>query len=178
MKLSELDIIAALRSKVNASYLKKVIPSLTQKRLDEFYDELASGYSKIDGARLYIDGASDKNGNGGIGVILFNDHQAVDNISRSIGKSTNNEAEYQALLEGVSLALKHHFKTISVYSDSELLVKQINGQYKVKAQNLKSLHDQAQLSLSKFDDYSVTWVPREKNSIADGLAKTGSGLNS
>ena len=66
-----------------------------------------------------------------------------------------------------------NFNNIEIYSDSELLVKHINGQYKVKAANLKPLYDLVTKSIRKLDKFSIRWVPREENSLADELAKKG-----
>ena len=174
MRQNESEILEAIRGHISVSDLKKQFPSLTKKSLDKFFELLIQKISKNESAEIYIDGASDSKGIGGIGVIMTSNGSIEERISRSVGKATNNEAEYLALITGLELALKHNFNKISIYSDSELLVKQVKGIYRVKANNLKPLHDRVVNSLDSFGKYSLKWIPREKNSVADTLAKNGS----
>jgi len=78
------------------------------------------------------------------------------------------------MIAGLETALNNNFNNIKVYSDSELLVKQVNGRYKVKAENLKPLFNQVLDVLNEFKKFEVSWISREKNSLADNLAKRGS----
>ncbi len=86
-----------------------------------------------------------------------------------IGRATNNVAEYQALIAGLEIALDRGVERLDVFLDSELVVRQVNGQYKVKDAGLKPLHQQACLLLSKFHEVDVKHVRREQNSAADAL---------
>jgi len=89
------------------------------------------------------------------------------------GNKTNNEAEYQALINGLKVILKLKQLNVDIYSDSELVVKQINGQYKVKNERMIILNRKVRKILEQLDSWTISHIPREKNSIADKLAKSG-----
>jgi dinuclear metal center YbgI/SA1388 family protein len=120
---------------------------------------------------LYTDGGARGNpGPAGIGARLMTaDGVVVEDVSDYIGKATNNVAEYQALIAGLEVALDRGIERLDVFLDSELVVRQVNGQYKVKDAGLKPLHAQACLLLSKFHEVDVRHVRREQNSAADAL---------
>lgn len=120
---------------------------------------------------IYIDGAAKGNpGPAGIGVILCHDGNVIKNISRHIGNTTNNVAEYTALIYALQEALMLKVSKIKVWTDSELLYKQLQGQYKVKHQNLKPLFEQLQHLLKGFASFEIQHIPREQNRGADKLA--------
>jgi ribonuclease HI len=121
--------------------------------------------------RLYTDGGARGNpGPAGIGARLLDaSGDVVEELADSIGTATNNVAEYQALLAGLELALDHDVQRLDVFLDSELVVRQVNGQYKVKDAGLKPLHAQACLLLSRFLEVDVRHVRREQNAEADAL---------
>jgi len=125
------------------------------------------------GVTVRVDGASRGNpGHAGIGAIVeFDDGRSPVELCSYIGKTTNNVAEYRALLlaleEASRLAPSGH---LTVYSDSELLVRQLNGQYKVKAEHLRPLYIEALRLLSAFSSTCVMHVAREENRKADLLA--------
>ncbi len=122
-------------------------------------------------AMLFCDGASSGNpGDSGIGILLIIDGHEY-KISEYIGRATNNIAEYMALLKGLQEAKRHGVYAIDIHTDSELLVRQLKGQYKVKSKNLLKLYEQANLLLRDFKDYSIIHIPREENIEADNLAK-------
>ena len=85
-------------------------------------------------------------------------------------QATNNEAEYLGLLTGLQSALALGIKRIQVEGDSELVIKQVNGVYKVKAENLKGLYAEVINVIRKFDWYQISHIPRKENSRADELA--------
>lgn len=87
-----------------------------------------------------------------------------------VGRATNNFAEYSGLLRALDLLAAAKARRVEIVSDSELLVRQINGQYKVKSADLKPLFDDAKYLLSEFEAWKVRHVLREKNKEADGLA--------
>jgi len=120
---------------------------------------------------LYTDGGARGNpGPAGIGAVLLTaSGDLVEELGDFIGKATNNVAEYQALLAGLELALDRGVERLDVFLDSELVVRQVNGQYKVKDAGLKPLHAQACLLLSRFHEVSVKHVRREQNAEADRL---------
>jgi len=122
--------------------------------------------------RLYTDGACRGNpGNGGAGAVLFDEQgDVVTTAKKFLGSCTNNEAEYAALILGLEEALAGGHKTIQIFLDSELLVRQINGIYRVKNSRLKELMKEVQRHLVVFDEYTVKHVPRSENAVADRLA--------
>ncbi len=120
---------------------------------------------------LYTDGASRGNpGPAAFGIVLTDTYGAViEESGETLGRMTNNEAEYYALLRGLELAAKHRADEIEVRADSEFMVRQLNGIYRVKAGNIKPLYTKAIHSLARFK-YKITHVPRERNWRADALA--------
>lgn len=125
-------------------------------------------------AQLYCDGASRGNpGDAGIGCLIVLDNKRIE-ISEYIGKTTNNVAEYTALIKGLQEALKHEVEEIEIFSDSELLVYQINGVYKVRNKKLIPLYEKVKELLNKFKKYQIAHIYREENSVADRLAKEAS----
>ena len=120
---------------------------------------------------LYCDGASSGNpGESGIGVVLLLNDKSYE-ISEHIGIATNNIAEYTALLRGLSKAKGLKIERLKIFLDSELIVKQIQGSYKVKNENLKALFQEALTHLKSFKAYAINHIPREQNKRADSLAK-------
>ena len=95
----------------------------------------------------------------------------VDRISKAIGPATHNEAEYQALIEGLELAHDHGIQRIRVYMDSELVVDQVNGVSAVKQAHLRELHQDASDLRAGFKSFRISWVPREWNAEADQLVR-------
>ncbi|MFH0916808.1 MAG: Nif3-like dinuclear metal center hexameric protein [bacterium] len=122
-------------------------------------------------ARLWIDGGSRGNpGPSAIGVVLEDDKGSLlDTVSRAIGVATNNVAEYRALLTGLELAEAAGTREVEVLSDSELLVKQMRGEYRVRNEGLKPLHEEAERRARGFDRFSIRHVNREQNAHADSL---------
>jgi ribonuclease HI len=119
-----------------------------------------------------VDGASRGNpGQAGFGVhVTAPDGSEVASLFGYLGTATNNVAEYQALLHGLRFALAHGARSVEVYSDSELLVRQIEGRYRVKNAGLVPLHREARALLARFERAGVSHVPREQNREADALA--------
>jgi ribonuclease HI len=120
----------------------------------------------------HVDGGARGNpGPAGFGVMLRDaSGNAVAELSEYLGQQTNNVAEYSALLAALNYALQHGFTALRVFSDSELMVKQIKGQYKVSNAALKVLHGNARGLIARLDSFSITHVLREKNRDADRLA--------
>jgi ribonuclease HI len=118
-----------------------------------------------------VDGGSRGNpGPAAIGVVVRNDDGAVvESVGETIGRETNNVAEYKAMLRGLELALAHGADEVEMIGDSELIIRQIEGRYKVKKADLKPLHAEAKELLGKFDRWTVRHVKREHNADADAL---------
>jgi ribonuclease HI len=122
--------------------------------------------------RLHVDGASRGNpGEAGFGVhVTGDDGSEVASLYGYLGKATNNVAEYQALLHGLRFALARGASRVEIFSDSELLVRQVEGRYRVKSPGLQPLHREAKGLLARFERVRVAHVPRERNREADALA--------
>lgn len=123
----------------------------------------------------YTDGASRGNpGNAGIGILLVDEKDnVIKEICEYIGQTTNNIAEYTAMVTALKEALEMNFDEIEVISDSELMVKQISGEYQVKNEGLKPLYKETRELLKQFKSFTVRHVRREHNKKADGLANRG-----
>ena len=120
---------------------------------------------------IYIDGASRGNpGNASIGVVICQGEHIVKNISRLIGTATNNVAEYSALICALEEALILKAGQLKIYTDSELLYKQIKGEYKVRHANIKPLYEQVVNLFRGFNSAEVFHIKRENNRGADKLA--------
>ncbi len=122
-------------------------------------------------AVLYVDGGARGNpGPAGVGAVLEDD--AGNELARAnayIGEATNNVAEYRALLLGLERARELGVRDLEIVNDSQLVARQLTGEYRVKNEDLKLLHDQARRALREFEHWSVRSVPREKNEVADAL---------
>ena len=130
--------------------------------------------TKDDQGVLYVDGASFGNpGPSGIGIVLTQGDQVLADLSQDVGWGTNNQAEYRALIAGLNEAIKRDIRSLLVRSDSQLLVRQVTGEYKVKDRKLKVMMSEIQGLLSKFEKARFEHVRREFNERADELAKAG-----
>ncbi|MBB6146929.1 putative phosphoglycerate mutase [Silvibacterium bohemicum] len=130
-----------------------------------------SSHSK-DLVTAYCDGGSRGNpGPAGFGVFIQGaDGETVAELSEYLGKHTNNYAEYSALLASLDFALTQGHPRLKVVSDSELMVKQIKGQYKVNSPELRPLYEEAKRRIARLDAFQIQHVLREKNQRADRLA--------
>jgi probable phosphoglycerate mutase len=120
----------------------------------------------------YIDGGSRGNpGIAGYGVAVQDENgEPVAGLSQHLGIRTNNFAEYSALIGALQYALANGYDGLRAYADSELMVRQINGVYKVKSPDLQPLFREAKALISKLKLFSIHHVPREQNREADRLA--------
>ena len=121
---------------------------------------------------LFSDGAARGNpGPAAAGAVLKNGKgEVVAEISEYLGETTNNQAEYQALRLGLEKALELNVRRLHVFLDSELVVKQLKGDYKVKHPDLIPLYQKVKTHLQKFSSFTIAHVYREKNKEADRLA--------
>jgi ribonuclease HI len=126
---------------------------------------------KLEKAKLFTDGGSRGNpGPSALGyVILDMSDGEIKKESEYLGITTNNQAEYKALLYGLKDALDHGVKELEVYMDSQLIVNQVNGEYKVKNADLLPIYTSVKDLASRFNKISFTHVPRAMNKIADAL---------
>ena len=120
---------------------------------------------------VHIDGASKGNpGPAGVGIIISEHGQVLANISEFIGETTNNIAEYTALVYALQEALKLKAESLEINTDSQLLQRQISKVYKVKDPDIVLLYNQASRLLQSFPGYRINHIPREQNYGADKLA--------
>ena len=121
---------------------------------------------------IYIDGASRGNpGRAGAGIWITNgEGKKISEVSRYLGHKTNNEAEYWALLLGLREAKRLGGEALQIFTDSELVERQIKGVYRVKDLNLKALHKTVIENLKTFSSFEIESIPREENKEADRLA--------
>lgn len=123
-------------------------------------------------AILNTDGGARGNpGPAGIGVVVKDeDGIVIDEIARPLGRTTNNVAEYEALIAGLKLALDHGVTELEVHIDSELVVHQLEGKWKIKNERLRGLAVTAQTLLGRFEAVTIKHVRRSQNTHADQLA--------
>jgi len=196
MKKSE--ILAALAKHLDAGKLLTDYPDLDRDGLSKLLKEAASAlgpvevepkapakkapekkpavrHEKTHPSRkliLHTDGASRGNpGLAGIGVLIEDETgHIVKKIAHFLGRATNNQAEYAALLAGLKAAHELGADEVHVSADSELLVKQFKGEYRVKNPDLQAMHAEARALSGNFRHVVVKHIPREQNSEADALA--------
>jgi ribonuclease HI len=121
--------------------------------------------------RLFADGGSRGNpGPAGVGAVLFDEKgEAVEEVSKYIGTATNNVAEYLAVIYGLQEAVFRGVKEIVINVDSQLVARQLKGEYRVKDQNIRKFFDIASNLLRMFDKIEIREIPREENGDADAL---------
>ncbi len=121
---------------------------------------------------IFTDGGARGNpGPAGIGVTISDEHGTVlTEFGEAIGETTNNVAEYTALLRALKAAADYDVDSVEFFLDSELVVKQLNGEYKVKNAGLKGLHAAALERLGKYGEVRIRHITRAKNKVADRLA--------
>ena len=122
--------------------------------------------------RVYSDGAARGNpGPAGAGAVLTDAAgNVIARLGRYLGKQTNNVAEYEGLLLGLKHARELGYREVEVRADSQLLIRQLKGEYAVRHAGLKPLHAEALRLLRSFDRYDLQHVPREENALADEMS--------
>ena len=120
----------------------------------------------------YIDGGARGNpGPAGYGVhVCDQSGKVLAEISKFLGHQTNNYAEYSALLAALDYAIANGYRKLKIFSDSELLVKQLRGEYKVRSPELRELYEEARARIRKLEKFQIEHVRRELNRAADRLA--------
>ncbi|HET9153074.1 MAG TPA: ribonuclease HI family protein [Solirubrobacterales bacterium] len=118
-----------------------------------------------------VDGGARGNpGPAAIGVVLRDGGgRVLEEVGEKIGEATNNVAEYKALLRGIELAAEYGAGEVDLIGDSELVVRQVEGRYKVKNAGIKPLHEEVKRALGEFDSWSIRHVRRAENADADRL---------
>jgi ribonuclease HI len=121
---------------------------------------------------IHTDGASRGNpGEAGAGAVISDSQgRTVKELKLYLGMASNNVAEYRAAIHALERALELGARSVTLYLDSELVVRQLRGEYRVREPHLKTLHQNAQEILNRFSQYSILYVSREENRRADQLA--------
>ena len=127
---------------------------------------------KIKRVVIHADGASLGNpGPAAIGATIKDEQgRLITTISQGIGRTTNNQAEYRAIIAALEKAIELGAKQVDIKLDSQLVVRQINGQYRVKNAALKPLYQQVKHLQSLLGGFTITHIPRQQNTEADNLA--------
>ena len=164
----ELDA-AMNESKVEREQKKRQRAAAAERERAEVVEKVVERPPRV---CLYTDGAARGNpGPAGAGAVIISPAgHIMAKLGKFLGESTNNVAEYTGLILGLKRAKAMGIKELDVFSDSELLVRQLAGEYAVKADHLKPLHDEAQALLKAFPDVHVAHIPREQNAQADEMS--------
>jgi ribonuclease HI len=119
----------------------------------------------------FVDGGSHGNpGPAGVGLVITDDSGHRVEISESIGRGDNNFAEYSALLYALKYAVRNEFLHLHVFSDSEVVVKQMNGHYACHSPGLRQIYELCTNLISSLERFSIAHIRREKNAHANRLA--------
>ena len=127
---------------------------------------------KIKKVVIFTDGTAEPNpGPAAIGATIKDEQgKLITSISQPIGQATNNQAEYRAIIAALENAISLGASQVDIHSDSELVVRQINGQYRVKNAALKPLYQRVKQLQSQLKGFTITHIPRQQNIEADSLA--------
>ena len=124
--------------------------------------------------KLFVDGAADLHSKtAGIGGVIYSNDKELYNFSEPLFDKTNNEAEYLSLIKGIEQLIDLKVINVNIFADSELVVKQVLGIYKVKNERMKILHSLVLEKLKLIDQWNLVHIRREKNMRADELSKLG-----
>lgn len=120
--------------------------------------------------KIYTDGGARGNpGPAAIGVVFMNGDEILDEYKEFIGDTTNNQAEYRAVLAALNISRDKGYTNLDFYIDSQLVVEQLNRNYKVKDKGLQQLFLEAWNIIQEFKKVTFTHIPREENTAADRL---------
>ena len=190
--MNDQEMLRAVHGGIEWARLFEAHPELSREQVDGLFGRLADSVGDeaadasspppspagaaiegIEGIVLHCDGASSGNpGPASIGVVLCGrDDTELESWGRSVGRQTNNAAEYLALIAGMERALELGAKSVEVRSDSELMVRQLEGRYRVKNAGLAPLYEKARALLGRLERWSARHVTRDHNTKADALAK-------
>jgi ribonuclease HI len=173
--LNRAEIFAALAQELDIPGVCRRF-GLSREDLARLFKDAAALFQRQNQAgpwRLQVDGGARGNpGPAGAGAVLFDPGgQKKGQVSRYLGETTNNVAEYQALLHGLQLALSLGVKHLEIQADSLLVVQQVKGAYQVKTPHLLPLWRQAHKTLQQFDAWTISHIDRSFNRDADRLAR-------
>ncbi len=149
-------------------------PNLDSRELSDLFEGAELSAVPLDShLTIYTDGASSGNpGPAGIGIVIYDkEDRQVGKVSHAIGSKTNNYAEYMAIVRALKIARYFRANSVKIRTDSELIVKQISGEYQIKNQTLKKLYDEVTGLMASIKSCRVEHVSRNFNDKADFLAK-------
>ncbi|WKA04769.1 hypothetical protein VitviT2T_022776 [Vitis vinifera] len=168
----------SIRGSIVADHLASLPVSDARAIDDDFPDEDVAAMTSLSGWRMYFDGAANHSGYG-IGVLLISPHG--DHIPRSVRlafsdrhPATNNIVEYEACILGLETALELGIRQMEVFGDSNLVLRQIQGEWKTRDAKLRPYHAYLELLVARFEDLRYTHLPRAQNQFADALATLAS----
>jgi ribonuclease HI len=188
---SELDILRHIAREEPLTGTVRAFPGLTREDVGRMLESLverlggpgakepappdvagAEGPVASSRLRVYSDGAARGNpGPAGAGAVLVDaEGRVVARLGKFLGPQTNNHAEYMGLLLGLRHARALGAREVEVYADSELLIRQLSGQYQVRSPSLRPLYEEARGLLKAFSRVKLTHVPREENREADEMS--------
>ena len=119
---------------------------------------------------VYVEGASNKKGSGVGSVLISPEKVVIEKFLRLDFSATNNEAEYEALLEGMAMVQRMGGKSIKLFSDSRLVVNQVKGEFEAKDERMQGYLSQVKCLQLKFDSFDLLHIPKSGNAHADSLA--------
>ena len=166
------------RTSIKGQVLADLVAEFTKPEIEELLsngnmDEKLVGTVSQYGLptwEVYVDGASNQKGSG-VGLVLMSPKKVV--IEKSLRldfSATNNEAEYETLLEGMAMVQRMGGKSIKLFSDSRLVVSQVKGDFEAKYERMQGYLNQVKCMQLKFDSFDLLHVPRNGNAHADSLA--------
>ena len=193
--ISPQKLVTLISQYLDREKLIKENPSVTKERIDALLQDIFTAKLRkeptdthqshhetirhkqkdVNDLIIHTDGASRGNpGKAGIGVAIFDKgYHLLAEICKFIGETTNNVAEYQAMILAAQKAIAYNARKVTFKTDSELLVRQINGAYRVKSQNILPLYHELTILLGKIPEWKIRHVRREENVCADALANRG-----
>ncbi|XP_017221564.1 uncharacterized protein LOC135148512 [Daucus carota subsp. sativus] len=171
IELSQFHLTYVPRTAIKAQALADFVVECNFTQPEETTPESHTPIPVTEGWKLYVDGSATNNRCGAGAILISPDGFCIKQALQLNFKATNNQAEYEALLTGLDLALTLQLQNLIIYSDSQLVVRQTTGDYAVKDSTLARYQQQVQTRLSTFKSYQLHQINREDNSIADSLSK-------
>ena len=159
---------------INAILAAIQLKDLEKNNKEILLDMISDNHSEQSRIELFVDGAADLNSKtAGIGGVIYSNGSELSTFSETLFEKTNNESEYLALIKGIEVLLELKLLNAEIFSDSELVVKQVSGEYKIKNARMKKLNSHLKNKLHQLHNWSLNHVKRDKNIRADQLSKKG-----
>ncbi|KAL5538664.1 hypothetical protein UlMin_044966 [Ulmus minor] len=173
IELGEFDIQFKPRTAIKGQALADFIAEFTYT--PEMSEKLTT-QTQSSQWKLYVDGSSTETSSGAGIILVSPDGVKLSCAVRFKFKATNNQAEYEALLSGLRLAKEVSARHLTIYSDSQLVVSQVNSEFQAKGEKMASYLEKAKEAMNQFDTVTIIQVPRAENTNADALARLATGL--